>query len=167
MRGSLRFLPVASPLHESSKLGMSIFPSAPPASPASTAKPSASPATQRRRYLGTMLLNRATSELVITKPQLHNNQEVELYFQSSACNNDSGNRERYFPALPAELRTNMAVHWLVRRLYQAIPSSTLRERLWLSVSLHIVQLQPAPPAMTPNPHPPGCTATAKRSPTSS
>jgi hypothetical protein len=100
-----------------------------------------------------MLLNRSTDELVITKPQLHDGQEVELYFQSSAYNNDSGNRERYFPALPAELRTNMAVHWLVRRLYQAIPSGTLRESLWLSVGLHIVQLQPAP-AMTPNPHPP-------------
>jgi len=31
-----------------------------------------------------MLLNRATGELVITKPQLHDGQEVELYFQSSA-----------------------------------------------------------------------------------
>jgi len=91
-----------------------------------------------------MLLNRSTDELVITKPQFHGGQEVELYFQSSAYNNDSGNRERYFPALPAELRTNMAVHWLVRRLYQAIPSGTLRESLWLSVGLHIVQLQPAP-----------------------
>jgi len=38
----------------------------------------------------------------------------------------------------------MAVHWLVRRLYQAIPSGTLRESLWLSVGIHIVQLQPAP-----------------------
>ena len=57
-----------------------------------------------------MLLNPTTSEPVITKPQLHGDHEVELYFQSSAYNNDSGNRERYFPALPTELRTNMAVH---------------------------------------------------------
>ena len=113
-----------------------------------------------------MLLNRSTDELVITKPQLHDGQEVELYFQSSAYNNDSGNRERYFPALPAELRTNMAVHWLVRRLYQAIPSGTLRESLWLSVGLHFVQLQPAP-SHDAQSSPPGCTATAKRSPTSS
>ncbi|GEO40964.1 hypothetical protein SAE02_51120 [Skermanella aerolata] len=91
-----------------------------------------------------MLLNRATGELVITKSQLHDGQEVEIYFQSSANNNDRGNRERYFPVLPAELRINMAVHWLVRRPYQAIPSGTLRESLWLSVGLHIVQLQPAP-----------------------
>ena len=69
-----------------------------------------------------MLLNRATDEPVITKPQLHGGQEVELYFQPSAYNNDRGNRKRYSPALPAELRTNMAVHWLVPRPYQAIPS---------------------------------------------
>jgi hypothetical protein len=38
----------------------------------------------------------------------------------------------------------MAVHRLVRHLYQAKPSGTLRESLWLIVGLHIVQLQPAP-----------------------
>jgi hypothetical protein len=37
----------------------------------------------RRRYLGTMLLNRATDELVITRPKFPDGQEVELYFQSS------------------------------------------------------------------------------------
>jgi toxin ParE1/3/4 len=79
----------------------------------------------------------------------HSDQEVELNFQSSAYNNDSSNRVKYFPALPAELRTNKAVHWLVRRLYQAIPSGTLRKILWLGVGLHISRS----PAMTPNPHP--------------
>ena len=98
----------------------------------------------RRRYLGTTPLNRSTDELVITKPQLYGSQEVGLYFQSSAYNNDSGNRQRYFLALPAELRPNMAVHWLVCRLNQAIPSGPLRESLWLSVGLHVVQLQPTP-----------------------
>ena len=41
------------------------------------------------------------------QPQFHDGQEVELYFQSSAYNNNSGNRERYFPALPA----NSAPTW--------------------------------------------------------
>jgi hypothetical protein len=48
---------------------------------------------RNRRYLGTTLLKRSDDELVITKPRFHAGQEVELYFQFSAYNNDSGNRQ--------------------------------------------------------------------------
>ncbi|MDR3516512.1 MAG: 2OG-Fe dioxygenase family protein [Azospirillaceae bacterium] len=107
----------------------------------------------RHRVFCQLLYNPHTDQLIVPEPYLQDGRKVEPYFQSSTYNCQNGGVLRYLDALPAALRDNDFMHWLVRRLYAATPGEALRDCVWLCVGIHLLQLLPEPGGMaaaTPN-----------------